>query len=164
MAEFTSQIYKLGINPVVDPPNEVLSELFEHAGRSRGAIPVRGRLNGAEFIQTLVKYQGSWRLYINGGMLKDSRLKVGDLAEIQIEFDPKPRDVAMPKKFGEALRKNKRAKDAFDALSPSRQKEILRYLGSLKTAESIDRNIERVMRHLRGESVDHVLMRQKRKS
>jgi hypothetical protein len=42
--------------------------------------------------------------------------------------------------------------------------EILRYLGSLKTVESIDRNIERVMRHLRGEKVDHVLMRQKRKS
>ena len=133
MAKFRAAIYKIGINPVVDPPEDVLQALFEQAGKSKGPIPVCGRLNGAEFIQTLVKYQGAWRLYINDPMLKASGLKVGDTAHVEIEYDPRQRNVPMPKKFALALSKNKIAKEAFDSLPPSRQKEILRYLGSLKT-------------------------------
>lgn len=161
MERFSAKIYKIGINPVVDPPDEVLRAIFEQAGRSKGPIPVRGLLNGAEFIQTLVKFQGAWRLYVNGIMLKDSGLAVGDMADVEIEFDPRPRDVPMPKEFAAALKKDDKAKAAFNALSPSRQKEILRYLGSLKTAGSLTKNIDRVLKHLRGEKTDklHAIMR-----
>src|SRR5688572_11023224 len=128
MVKFSFKIYKIGINPVVDPPDEALTAVFEQAGRSKGAIPIRGSLDGAEFIQTLVKYQGAWRLYINGEMLKSSGLKVGDTATVEMAFDPRPREVPVPPKFARVLRADKRAKAEFDALSPSRQKEILRYL------------------------------------
>jgi hypothetical protein len=70
--------------------------VFAQAGKAKGPIPVRGTVNGADFIQTLIKYQGAWRLYINGQMLKDSGSKVGDTARFEIEFDPRPRDVSMP--------------------------------------------------------------------
>jgi hypothetical protein len=161
MAKFSSKIYKIGINPVVDPPDEALTAVFKQAGRSKGAIPVRGRLDGAEFIQTLVKYQGAWRLYINGEMLKSSGLRVGDTATVEMAFDPRSREAPVPPKFARVLLADKSAKAEFDALSPSRQKEILRYLGSLKTEESLDRNIERTLKHLRGEKTDalHAMMR-----
>jgi len=159
MAKFAAKIYKLGINPVVDPPQNILMKLFEQAGRSKGPIPVCGKVNGAAFTQTLVKYQGVWRLYINGKMLKDSGLSVGDTAEIDVEFDLKPRTIAMPGELATALQKNPKAKAAYEKLSSSRQKEILRYLGSLKTQETIDKNVDRVMRHLTGQEVDHVLTR-----
>lgn len=149
MVKFSSKIFKLGINPVVDPPDRIMRALFDQAGRSRGPIPVRGRLNGAEFVQTLVKYQGVWRLYINGPMLKASGLSVGELAKIEIEFDLRPRDVPMPEALSIAFRKDKRAKAAFEKLSPSRQKEISRYIGSLKTAESVKRSVDRVIAQLR---------------
>src|SRR5688572_17250242 len=110
MVTFTAQIHKIGINPVVDPPDDVLAELFAQAGRSKGPIPVRGKVNGARYLQTLVKYGGAWRLYINGKMLKESGLKVGDEARIEIEFDPKPREVAMSRALVTALRKDKSAK------------------------------------------------------
>ena len=71
MNSFSAKIYIISkINPVVDLPDDVLSAIFAQAGRSKGPIPVRGRLNGAEFIQTLIKYEGAWRLYLNGPMRK----------------------------------------------------------------------------------------------
>lgn len=164
MPKFTAIIYKIGINPVVDPPNKVLLAIFKKAERSKGPIPVRGKLNGAEFIQTLVKFQGSWRLYINGPMLKDSGLAVGDTARIEIEFDSRSREVAMPKELVAALKNDEKAKAAFDDLSPSRRKEISKYIGGLKTAESVAKNIDRVIRHLREEETDaqYALMRRKK--
>jgi len=148
MQKFSAEIYKIGINSVVDPPDSVLQTLFEAAGRSRGPIPVAGRLNGRDFIQTLVKYAGAWRLYINGPMLKDSGLAVGATAEIEIEFDPRPRSVPIPARFSQALAGNAAAKLAFDKLTSSRRKEILRYLTSLKTEDALKRNIERLVRNL----------------
>jgi hypothetical protein len=62
MQKFSATIYKIGINPVVDPPDGVMTAIFAAAGRRKGPIPVRGRLNGAEFVQTLVRYRGAWRL------------------------------------------------------------------------------------------------------
>lgn len=160
MVKFSGEIYKIGINPVVDPPDVVLTALFEAAGRSKGPLPVCGKLSGAEFIQTLVKYGGKWRLYINGPMLKDSGLKVGDAAEVEIEFDPRLRDVPMPPAFAKSLKKDKIAAKQFAALSPSRQKEVLRYLGSLKTKESMTRNIDKLIKNLRGDDSEpnHITM------
>ena len=154
MYTFSATIYKIGINPVVDTPDEVLKAIFEQAGRSKGPVPVRGTINGAEFLQTLMKYQGAWRLYINGPMLKDSGLSVGDIANIEIEFDPRPREEPMPPKLRAAVRKNANARKAFDLLPPSRRKEILRYINSLKSDDSIDRNVARVISQLSGSSDD----------
>jgi hypothetical protein len=153
-ATFSATVTKLGINPVVDPPDDVLARLFDHAGRTKGPIPVRGTINGAEFIQTIVKYKGSWRLYINERMLKDSGADVGDRVAIEVAYDPRPRDVPVPKPLEDALRKDKKARAAFDQLSPSRQKEINRYIGSLKTTGSVDRNVEKIIRHLQNDGAD----------
>ena len=152
MLEFTAKIYKLGINPVVDPPENILTEIFHLASRSKGPVPVRGRLNGAEFIQTLVKYDGVWRLYINGEMLKASRLQVGDVAVVAMEYDARPRRIPMPAALAEALEYDETAKIAFANLPPSRQKEIFRYIGSLKTTASIARNVEKILRQLKSET------------
>ena len=148
MPRFNATIYKLGINPVVDPPERVMKSLFSRAGRTKGPIPVRGKLNGAEFRQTLVKYSGSWRLYVNGVMLKASGTKVGDEVRVDIEFDPSPPEVRMPDALANALRADPLARGAFYSLAPSRRKEILRYIGSLKSDEAIEKNIARLLRDL----------------
>ena len=110
-----------------------------------------GKVNGKRFKQTLAKYQGAWRLYINGEMPRAAGIDVGDEAHIKIEYDPLPRIESMPPKFGAALSKSKTVKVAFESLEPSRQKEILRYLNSMKTESSLERNIEKVIQHLLGE-------------
>jgi hypothetical protein len=107
MPRFSATIYKLGINPVVDPPERVLKAIFKQAGRTKGPIPVLGKVNGREFRQTLVKYAGEWRLYVNGVMLKASGTKVGDEVLFEIELDPSPPEVVMPDALAKAFSKGR---------------------------------------------------------
>jgi uncharacterized protein YdeI (YjbR/CyaY-like superfamily) len=65
-------------------------------------------------------------------MLKAAGVDVGDVANVEVEFDAKPREVLMPQQFAEALENNHVAMAAYQRLKPSRRKEILRYLGFLK--------------------------------
>lgn len=165
MRSFSAKIVIISkINPVVDVPVDVLAAIFERAGRSKGPIPVRGRLNGAKFIQTLVKYGGAWRLYLNGPMREAAGIDTGDIANVDIEFDPRPREEPMPKQFAGALKADKDAEAEFGKLSPSRKKEILRYLNSMKTEGSLVRNVEKIIRHLTGKPADklHALMRKEK--
>jgi uncharacterized protein YdeI (YjbR/CyaY-like superfamily) len=150
MESFTAEVLIIGINPYVGVPENVLNSLFEQADKSKSPIPVRGTLNGKRFVQTLVKYQGAWRLYLNTPMRQAAGIGVGDKATVEIEFDSEPRIVPINPKFARALSKNREAKLAFEKLAPSRQNEILRYLNSMKTEESLLRNIEKVIQHLLG--------------
>ena len=152
------------MNPYVAVPEAVLNSLFQQAGRTKGPIPVRGRLNRKRFKQTLVKYQGAWRLYLNTQMRRDAGIDVGDEAEVEIEFDPEPRVIPMPLQFAQALSRNKEARAAFEKLVPSRQKEILAYLNSLKTKESLVRNIEKVIQYLSGQKPEGLAALQRRKA
>jgi hypothetical protein len=150
MKSFSAPILKIGINPHVVLPAPVLSALFKEAGREKGPIPVRGTLNGHAYLQTVVKYSGKWRLYLNGPMRKVAGIDVGDVATVSIEYDPrKPTFIPHPK-LSEALQKNNKARLVFDQLAPSRQKEIIRYISALKTEEAVERAISRAILFLLG--------------
>jgi hypothetical protein len=147
---FSAKIYKLGINPYVLLPAAVLKKIFQDAGKERGNIPVKLKINEQIFIQSLVKYNGKWRLYLNTPMRKIAGKDVGDTIEIDIEFDAAERITPMHPKLEKALHQNKKAKKVFEQLPPSRQKEILRYINFLKSEESINRNIKRAINFLLG--------------
>lgn len=151
MRSFTSKIRIIGINPYVLVPPVILKDIFQKAGKDKGAVPVKLRIAGISFIQNLVKYRGKWRLYLNTPMRKASQKGVGDVIEIKIDFDPAARITPMHPKLKIALAKNKNAKNAFDGFSPSRQKEILRYLNNLKSNETIEKNVHRILVHLTGQ-------------
>lgn len=147
---FNARIAIIGINPYVFLPETTLAMLFAQAGKDKGPIPVHGTIDGHAFIQTLVKYAGAWRLYLNGPMLKAAKKGVGDDTRIRIAFDPRDRSTPMPPALETALKKNKKARAVFDALPPSRRKEIMRYIGNLKSEEAIARNVVRAMNFLEG--------------
>lgn len=157
MKYFSQVIFKLGINPCVVPPPDVLEYVFKQAKKRSGPIPVRGTINGTQYIQTLVKFGGHWRLYINGVMLKAAKLKVNDVASITIEYDPSDRTVLPHPEFAKILARDPRAIAAFNELPPSRQKEINRYLNTLKTDSIRTKNIGKVMDHLTGKKSKHTL-------
>ena len=138
---FSATIYKLGINPCVDVPKRV-SQTFG----KRGYVPVRGMLNRQPIRATLVpKGEGRHRLFINGDMRKRAAVDVGNRVKLTLRVDGQPRIVAMPQKFAHALRSNRAAKVAFEQLQPSIRKQILTYLGWLKSPEALQRNIEKTI-------------------
>ena len=150
MNSFSAKIFKIGINPYVLIPATILKEIFKQAGKNKGPIPVCGTINEKKFTQTLIKYSGKWRLYLNTPMRKSAGIDVGDIANIEISFDPGDRTTPMHPKLKSALEKNKKALAEFNNQVPSRKKEILRYINSLKTEESLERNIKRAIGFLTG--------------
>jgi len=151
---FTETIEKVDINPCVAVPTQI-SQAF---GR-RGYIPVELNLSGTEHLANLVPLgKGNYRLYINGLMLKATGWKVGDRVKIELRLDTNPRIEPMSPALSEALAKRPKTQAIFDNLSPSRQKEINRYLNNLKSPEAINRTITKVIAALEGKTT-HMLVR-----
>lgn len=147
---FSAELEIIDGNPFVALPRDVLSEVFRDAGRSKSPIPVRGTINGRPYQQTLVRFRGAWRLYVNMTMLDDSPRRIGESIEATICFDPSDRGITPHPKLLAMLESNPAAKEVFDDLAPSRKHEIVRYIDSLKTEESVDRNVDRALGFLLG--------------
>jgi hypothetical protein len=150
MHKFKADIEIIGINPFVSVPGKILADLFKQAGKDKGKIPICGTVNNLPYKQTLVKYSGHWRLYINTTMLKNSPKRIGETIELTIKFDPSDRTIKPHPKFVDALNNNPKAKAKFNNLPASRQHEIVRYISFLKTKESIDKNILKAINFLLG--------------
>lgn len=145
MNKFKATLEIIGINPFVHVPQQILDSIFLKARKDKGPIPVCGDINGKKYHQTLVKYSGAWRLYINTTMLSESPKRIGEIIEVSIKFDTKLRELIPHAKLVSALKRNKAAKKNFDSLPPSRQKEIIRYISNLKTEESVEINIAKAI-------------------
>ena len=150
MNRFKAELQIIGVNPYVFVPAEVLSEIFIQAQKDKGTIPIRGTVNKKPYKQTLVRFKGEWRLYINLKMLTNSPKRIGETIEITIEFDPVKRVIKPHPKLVKALKENNKAKLAFDNLRPSLRLEIVRYISRLKTEESVDKNIPKAIGFLLG--------------
>lgn len=151
MHEFKAELKIIDINPFVYVPDAILSDLFTQAGKTKGPIPIRGELNGKPYQQTLVRFRGEWRLYVNTTMLPDSPQRIGEEVTITVEYDPADRTIEPHPKLAQALQENPEAQQVFDSLPPSRQKEIVRYFSFLKTEESVDKNVKRAIGFLLGQ-------------
>jgi hypothetical protein len=123
----------------------------------RKPLPVRIRVNGRPEkpwrINLMPIGDGSFYLYLHGDVRKASRTKVGDAVTVELEFDDEYRSGPahpMPSWFKTALNRNRRARQAWSELIPSRQKEILRYFSHLKTPEAQARNVQRAIHFLSG--------------
>jgi hypothetical protein len=150
MYSFKAEIKLLGINPYVSVPKDILKNIFFEAGKDKGHIPIKGTVNQIPYKQTLVKYQGAWRLYINTTMLANSPERIGEEIQLTVEFDPSDRSIKPHPKLIASLNKNKEAKNVFETLSPSKQNEIVKYISKLKTEESREKNIKRAINFLLG--------------
>lgn len=152
---FHAKIVKAGINPCVKVPKRISAKLEA----TRGFIPVKGTIHGFSFQQTLcpVKEEG-YRLYVNEPMRKATGLRVGQMATFVIEQDTteRNRNVPMLPAFKNKLEENNLL-TAFLQLTPSRQKEVNRYLNHLKTEESVVKNIHKMIKALQVKTALHLI-------
>jgi len=147
---FTAALEIIGINPFVSLPEPILEAIFAQAGKRKGPIAVHGTVNGVAYRQSLVRYRGAWRLYVNTAMLKNSPRRVGERLRLTIAHDVVGRPAPVSPEFDRALAANPAAKAVFDGLRASRQREIVRYVASLKSPASVARSIERALAFLTG--------------
>ena len=150
MYRFEATLEIIGINPFVSVPEGILRSLFVDAGKSTSPIQIKGFINDTSFTQTLVKYKGAWRLYVNTSMLRNSPKRVAELVTLSIEYDPSSRKADPHPKLVQALDENPDAKVVFDSLSNSMKNEMVKYISNLKTEASIDKNVARAIGFLTG--------------
>ena len=150
MPSFSAKIFIIGINPYVLLPENILQTVFKSAGTNKSPIPVKGKIDGHIFRQTLVKYAGKWRLYLNTDMRLSCGKDVGDKATFSVQFDKEERITPMHPALDAALRNNKTAEKMFNELAPYLQKEIKRYINALKTDTSVNKNIQKAINFLQG--------------
>lgn len=140
-ATFTATIAIVGVNAYVSVP----ASITQFFGR-RGYVPVMVGIRDRSFPSTLVPVGGgAHRLYINVPMLRCASAKVGDRITIGLRFDPRSRMPRCPRALKVAIDADAARSARWKALTPSRRKEILRYLGFAKTEETRSRTIARVL-------------------
>lgn len=145
-----------GINPFVEVSAERVADVKPGW---RKPLPVLVRIDGkpqnAHRTNMMPVGDGSFYLYLNDIVRRAARVGVGDRVDVEIEFDAGYRNGpqhSMPASFRAALKKNPEAWNNWKELSPSRKKEVLRYMAQLKSAEARDRNIDRALHVLAGHS------------
>lgn len=124
----------------------------------RRPLPVLVRVNGQPSrkpwrINLMPTGTGAFYLYLHGDVRRASQTAVGDVISVEVEFDAAYRNGPMhpmPAWFREPLARNRKAGKAWDALIPSRKKEILRYFSWLKSPEARERNVARALHVLSG--------------
>ena len=79
---FKANIYKVGIHPCMYVPLHTAAAITAQ----KGYIPVSRKIDNQSFLQTLLPVKNNtYRLYMNGAMLKGSGLQVGDTASFTTE-------------------------------------------------------------------------------
>lgn len=143
-----------GVNPYLLVSATRAAKLKPHW---RKPMPVLVRIDGkpeeAWSINMMPVGDGNFRLYLHEKVRKASSTGVGDRVEVEVRFDGKYKGGPahpMPVWFRAALGKNSVARKNWEALIPSRKKEILRYFSGLKSAEPHERNLARALRVLSG--------------
>lgn len=156
LVSFKAVIEIRGINPFIEV-SAARAQSLKPGWRK--PLPVLVRINGVpdEPCRTnmMPAGDGGFYLYLNGDVRSEAGVSVGDRVRVEIKFDDGYRSGPqheMPVWFRDALKQNPTARQNWDALIPSRKKEILRYFAALKSDEARERNLARAMRMLSGEA------------
>lgn len=152
---FTAIIRIRGINPYVEVSARRAGRLQEGW---RKPMPVWVRIDGKPErkpwrINMMPTGKGSFYLYLHNSVREAAGTRVGDRVQVELDFDRTYRNGPlhpMPRWFSAALRSAPRARLNWSRLTPSRRKEVLRYLARLKSEEARQRNLARAITVLSG--------------
>lgn len=144
---FKAEIYKVGINWCVDVPAKITEQLIADKGR----INIKGKINGYDFIKTLMPVKDApHRLFVNQAMMTGGKTALGQTVTFVIEQDTEKivKQYPTPLILTEQLEKHQLTK-AFDNLTTSRKRDILKYLNYVKTEETLMKNIDKLITQLK---------------
>jgi hypothetical protein len=155
MLKFNAEIQIINGNPYV-LVNAQQAERLKSGWRK--PLPVLVKINGEPKpkpwrINMMPIGDGDFYLYLHGDVRKASNTKVGDKVTVEVEFDDDYHNGPMhpmPSWFRTPLYADPQARKGWDALIPSRKKEILRYFSWLKSEAARERNVKRALEVLAG--------------
>jgi hypothetical protein len=127
-------------------PAEVLAAL---GGGSR--MRVTGTLNGVSFASsTMAMGGGRVCLGVHKATRQAAGVDLGDVVEIEVERDDRPREVQVPDDLAAALANDESAAAAFARLSYTHRREYVESITGAKRAETRARRLAQTLDRLRG--------------
>src|SRR5688572_3348885 len=88
-------------------------------------VPVRGKINGAEFRSTIVRMGGRYIMVVNKQLREAAIARAGDSVAVEIERDTEPRIIRPTEDLAKALDANPKAKESWENLSYTHKKEFV---------------------------------------
>jgi hypothetical protein len=126
---------------------------------------VRGEIGGFPFRTSLFPDpRGAGQiLLVNKQMQAGAHARVGSKVRITLEPDLEERPTVIPKELNAILKRNRVLRKSFDAMSPSMQREIGKWVGDAKSSAVIqtraERFAERMMQAIEGEQEPPPILR-----
>ena len=111
-------------------------------------VPVRGKLNGAEFRSTIFRMGGQYLLVVNKQLREAANVKSGDMITVEIERDTEPRIVEPTEDLAKALNENPAAKKNWEKLSYTHKKEFVLVIEEAKKPETRARRVQKIIDEL----------------
>jgi hypothetical protein len=115
---------------------------------TKGRVKIKATFDGHPYRGSLAPMAGQHIL----GLRKDIRAAIGkdhgETVLVVIEPDTEPRTVPLPDELETALDENPKARDFFNSLSYTNQKEYARWVESAKKAETKDRRLAKTIENL----------------
>lgn len=132
-----------GAWPIITIPFDV-QEVF---GSAR--VSVKGTINGFPYRSSIFpEGNGPHTLMVNRSMRDGANVKVGDVINVVMEVDSAPRSVDVPPDFKDALSKNKKAREFFEALPPSHKRAYVNAIMEAKKSETRTKRIDQAIEML----------------
>jgi uncharacterized protein YdeI (YjbR/CyaY-like superfamily) len=115
----------------------------------RGAVRVRGEMNGFEFRTSLFPNgRGGHYLLVNKKMQKGGAVRAGEQAEIRLEPDTKERPVVLPIEMEKILKQERQLGKFYGSFNDSIRRYIANEVASRKSPASRERRAEQVAEQL----------------
>lgn len=120
------------------------------AGLGRGKRPpVRVTVGGHTYRSTVAPMGDAFFLPLSAANRHAAGVAAGDEVEVSLELDTEPRTVEVPEDLAAALTADPAARQVYDQLSNSHQREHVNSVTSAKRPETRARRVEAAIRRMR---------------
>ena len=124
-------------------PPEIVAAL----GTSRKPA-VKVTINGYTHRSSVATMSGAFMVGVPPVFREGAGVAAGDEVEVEIELDNEPRVVAVPPELAAALKRDRAAQAAFEALSYSNKRRLAEPIADAKTEETRERRVAKTLEEL----------------
>jgi ribosomal protein S21 len=132
---------------LVEVPGEVVAALG-----GKGRIPVVATFNDVPYRGSIVRMGGRALLGVTKAITTEAGVGPGEVLTVVVDNDDAPREVEVPDELSRALRRSKRANEAWGKLSYSHRREYVGYITEAKKPETRARRVGRTIEALEARS------------
>jgi hypothetical protein len=109
---------------------------------------VRVTIAGYAYQTTIGRMRGRFMLPVSAAVRERAGVQAGDEVAVELELDATPRELSVPPELAKALKRDRKARDAFEKLSYSNRKRHALAIEGAKSDETKQRRLAKILDEL----------------